>query len=317
MSLQGQDANVERLRGIFEPLLALVAALFLTALLTLPFVPTRQRVEVELRSAPGSSRAIPHPELQEQVELLGLADSAEELLLDGASRLVLRGVSDIEQTEQSVGELLERAGYQPGDFVATDEIHMEGFLRTEAYSLPLLLSISSLIFGIGGYWLARGRVHRIPPEAAAPPLVATLYGLGAGVTAIVLSVVISGLLSLVGLPVEEQDWLTDLYTDPQSVLRIAPWLLIVGPVSEEIFFRGYFFRFTTQRAGLPTGFLLSSAMFAVVHGNASGFLVYLGIGCVFAWAAHRTGRLVTAIVGHMTLNAIVLVVSALSTDLNF
>ena len=52
-------------------------------------------------------------------------------------------------------------------------------------------------------------------------------------------------------------------------------------------------------------------MFAMVHVNPSGMLSYLVIGCVLGWVYQRTGRLIAPIVGHMTLNAIVLITSGL------
>ncbi len=63
--------------------------------------------------------------------------------------------------------------------------------------------------------------------------------------------------------------------------------------------------------------LLSSDLFSLVHANMSGFLIYLALGAILAWAYRRTGRLATAIVGHATLNTIVLIVSQFApTDLN-
>ncbi len=314
MPLTTEDRPAEALRGIVEPLLAVAGAFLLTSLLTLPFVPVRLRVDVELRPAPASESPASHAQLREQIESLGLADSAEVLLLGGASRLVLRGVSDVAEIEGPVGDVLERSGYQRRDFVSSPVLDVEGLLRTQSHALPLLLSIQAVIFLSSGLLLARGRIRKTPPEVAAPPLRSVLLGLAAGVGAVVLSAGISALLSLVGLPVEEQEWLTELYAEPQAVLRIAPWVVLVGPLAEEVFFRGYFFRFTSQRAGLPVGLFLSSLMFAVIHWNASGFLIYLGIGCVFAWVYHRTGRIVAPIVGHATLNAIVLFVSALAVE---
>ena len=87
---------------------------------------------------------------------------------------------------------------------------------------------------------------------------------------------------------------------------------MVGPVAEEAFFRIYVFRFITERLGFPSGLLISSVMFAAIHFNFSGFLIYLGIGVVLAYAYQRTSSVVTPIVGHMVTNLIVLLVAGLS-----
>jgi membrane protease YdiL (CAAX protease family) len=110
--------------------------------------------------------------------------------------------------------------------------------------------------------------------------------------------------------VQEQEWLDALYRDPAAVARLAPWLVLVGPVSEEVFFRGYAFRYIAQEAGVPAGLLISSALFAAIHFNVSGFLVYLGIGCTLAWVHHRTNHLLAPVAGHVVTNAVVLLVSS-------
>ena len=313
-----EDRPGDALRGITEPLLAVVFLFFLTSLLSRPFAPVAQRVEVELRPAAGTESPASHAEVREQVEALELADSAEVLLLDGASRLILRGVADVAQIEEPVGQLLERAGYRRADFVSRPELDMEGLRRSQPHAFPMLLSIQAALFLGAGLLLARGRIRARPPESLSPLRHAVPLGLAAGLGAAVLSAVISVLLSLLGLPVEEQEWVRELYADRSALLRIAPWVVLIGPLAEEIFFRGYFFRFTSQRLGLPAGLLLSSVVFSVIHWNASGFLIYLGIGYVLAWVYHRTGRIVAPIVGHVTLNSIVLIVStvaAQATDL--
>jgi membrane protease YdiL (CAAX protease family) len=123
---------------------------------------------------------------------------------------------------------------------------------------------------------------------------------------------VGALLKLVGLPVGEQAWLLELFSQPRKLMWLWPWIVLVAPISEEVFFRGYVFRHIARHAGLPTGLALSSVLFALIHFNASGLVIYLGIGCVLAWVYQRTGRLVAPIVGHATLNAIVLAASILT-----
>jgi membrane protease YdiL (CAAX protease family) len=92
--------------------------------------------------------------------------------------------------------------------------------------------------------------------------------------------------------------------------------VLIAPISEEVFFRLYVFRFIAAQAGYPAGLVVSSLMFALIHFNVSGLLIYLGIGCVLAWVYHRTGRIVAPIVGHATLNGIVLISSGFAVQLD-
>jgi membrane protease YdiL (CAAX protease family) len=140
---------------------------------------------------------------------------------------------------------------------------------------------------------------------------AVAAGVAAGGVIVVMNGALGALLWLLGLPAEEQAWLVELYSDPAALVRIAPWVVVIAPISEEIFFRFYIFRFIARGAGFPAGVIASSLMFTVIHFNPSGFLIYLGIGCVLAWVYHRTGRLIAPIVAHATLNGIALLLSSL------
>jgi membrane protease YdiL (CAAX protease family) len=311
-----EDRFRSPLRGLVEPALALGGAFTLTLLLTLPFVPTRAQVEIALRPEPGGE-ALAHEELEREAEALELADDVSVMLVEGASRLVLKGVDDADRAGNAVADLLERSGYQRDEWVRHEVVHMEAMLRAEPRTLPLLMSIQAVVFLAGGLLLARGRVGRGICQAATSRPRAALLGVASGIAAVVLSAVVSLLLKLMGMPVEEQAWLVELYGDPGTLLRISPWVVLISPVAEEIFFRFYVFRFIAAHAGYPTGLVVSSLMFAMIHLNPSGVLIYLGIGCVMAWVYRRTGRLVAPILGHVTLNAIVLISSALAVNPEF
>ena len=70
-------------------------------------------------------------------------------------------------------------------------------------------------------------------------------------------------------------------------------------------------RFLNERAGIVTGVVVSTALFALVHFNPTGIVVYLGIGAVLAYAYLRTGSLVTPVVAHAVHNALTLAASLL------
>ena len=38
--------------------------------------------------------------------------------------------------------------------------------------------------------------------------------------------------------------------DPEALLKLAPWIVVTMPIAEEVFFRGYLYRFVAQRAGM-------------------------------------------------------------------
>ena len=219
-------------------------------LLTLPFLPTRLQLDVALRPVAGGE-ALDHDQLEREVEAADLADDVQVMLVAGASRLVLEGVDEPDRAEVIVGELLARSGFQRDEWVRREVFHMEALLWAKPRTLPLLMSIQALVFLLAGGLLARFRVAGgLPWNAASRPW-AILLGVAAGVAAVVMSGVVGLLLKLVGLPVEEQAWLVELYSDPGTLLRISPWVVLIAPVSEEVFFRFYVFRFIAAHAGIP------------------------------------------------------------------
>ena len=296
-------------RGVAEPLLALAAAFAVTLLLTLPFVP--QHVQINVRLSPeGAAPPAAHEELERQVAGLGLAERVQVLLVGGGSHLVLSGVVDSDRAEREVRAALARSGYRQDDLEVSRVANLEGLMRGDARGLPLVITIQAVVLALAGLLLARGRVLAVP--VAGSQTRAAALGVGAGLVAIAFSAALGALLKALGLPVEEQAWLEELFKNPGAVLRLSPWVVLVAPLSEELFFRHYVLRFISTHAGLSSGVVLSSLMFATIHFNASGLLIYLGIGVIFAWVYQRTGRILASVVAHATLNAVVLVGSLLS-----
>ncbi len=298
-----EHPKLAALQAVVEPLLALVLASTLTLLLTLPFLPTELEAELPLRPASGSHVA--PEEVVARVEALGLARAVEIVFKDGSDHLVLRDVADADLLDARLLPLLLSAGYLEREAAVQQVFSVEGLLDRDPRTLPALLSIQTVTFLLLGLILARLRA-RARPLTRASPLRALGVGVGGGVAALLASAAIGSGLEALGLPVEEQDWLARLFTDPVALAWLAPWIVLFGPLAEEVFFRRYAFRVIAERAGLPAGLLVSSAMFATIHFNPSGFLIYLVIGAVLAWVYERTGRLLAPIAGHVTVNAVVL-----------
>jgi membrane protease YdiL (CAAX protease family) len=87
--------------------------------------------------------------------------------------------------------------------------------------------------------------------------------------------------------------------------------VVVAPVSEELFFRGIFFRSLRDRYGFWPGAVGSALLFGLAHYVPSPWrdavllqtiMVFTGIG--LAWIYERRGNLVANIAAHMTFNTI-------------
>lgn len=97
-------------------------------------------------------------------------------------------------------------------------------------------------------------------------------------------------------------------------------LVIAGPIYEEIIFRG--FMFNMFRASLAkkmsprwaelAAIAISSATFAAIHFNLSGFASYFLLGAILAESYRRSGSLYVPIVAHCLNNALAVVMVAYS-----
>ncbi|MHB1131984.1 MAG: CPBP family intramembrane glutamic endopeptidase [Chloroflexota bacterium] len=82
---------------------------------------------------------------------------------------------------------------------------------------------------------------------------------------------------------------------------------LLAPVAEEVFFRGYIFRAYLTRLGPVWAYVLSAAIFGVLHINLAALLPLIVIGAILAFLYHRTGSLVPPIVAHGLNNTVALI----------
>jgi membrane protease YdiL (CAAX protease family) len=90
--------------------------------------------------------------------------------------------------------------------------------------------------------------------------------------------------------------------------------IVLGPIWEEIFYRGYIFRvLSSSRAGPVGAAVLSSAAFGLHHvDKAIGGQIAMALaGLLFCYVAHRTGTIVYGLIAHMVNNAILIAIDAL------
>jgi hypothetical protein len=134
---------------------------------------------------------------------------------------------------------------------------------------------------------------------------ALAWGLLAGVAAFALSGLVAWLQELAGIPVREQEPLLKALKQIPFAAAL-PWVAVVAPLGEEVFFRGYLFRFLASRTPVGLAYAASACAFAAIHLNPSGFLVYAAIALVLAGAYRRTGALFVPVLAHGVHNAITL-----------
>lgn len=99
---------------------------------------------------------------------------------------------------------------------------------------------------------------------------------------------------------------------PITSLALVAGAVLIAPICEEIFFRGYLFGGLLQRMGLWPAALLSAALFALAHGDIGSLVVLFVFGLVLAYVRWRCGSLWPGIIIHMANNATAAVVIVLA-----
>ncbi len=82
---------------------------------------------------------------------------------------------------------------------------------------------------------------------------------------------------------------------------------LVGPITEEIFFRGFFYPPLRRKVGRVGAILINAFCFAALHGNLVQLAPLIGLGLILAVLRERTGSVVASTVLHCAHNTLVLV----------
>jgi membrane protease YdiL (CAAX protease family) len=181
-----------------------------------------------------------------------------------------------------------------------------------------------LLFGVFSSIVAQRKLDkRLPRDQALVAVVAAMgwplgtprgrlfKGLGFGAVGLLLGApMIFGVMAInpllleqVGVEVQVQDVLQSLLAMEGPVLYTGLLLAtIVGPILEELVFRGFVQPFATKNLGAPLGILVTSLAFGAIHG-AVAFLPVFALSLVLGYLRERSGHLLPAIVGHCLWNS--------------
>jgi membrane protease YdiL (CAAX protease family) len=78
---------------------------------------------------------------------------------------------------------------------------------------------------------------------------------------------------------------------------------VLGPIGEELFFRGYIYRFVDVRGGSTLALWITSLWFGIMHGVEYALPLAL-MGFLFGYLRRRTGGLAAPILAHMLHNTL-------------
>ncbi len=88
-------------------------------------------------------------------------------------------------------------------------------------------------------------------------------------------------------------------------------IVIIAPVLEEIFFRGFLLRTLVNKWGLVLGSIISSALFAVLHLQFGNIIPIFVLGLIINWMVIRSKSILPSIFFHIFNNAIAFTIELL------
>ncbi|MED1538009.1 type II CAAX endopeptidase family protein [Bacillus pseudomycoides] len=84
-----------------------------------------------------------------------------------------------------------------------------------------------------------------------------------------------------------------------AILSIA----LIGPIQEEIIYRGIILRFLEIRYSFFTGLIISSLLFGLAHGYDFAFIIFATLsGIIDGLLYKKTNSIIPGIIGHITYN---------------
>lgn len=131
---------------------------------------------------------------------------------------------------------------------------------------------------------------------------------------IVVSIVLVIGMSFIGVGTENSK--TESLQSQMTLLNFTIGFVsaaIISPIYEEIFYRGFLYRFFSSRYGVLSGMLISSLIFTVVHIPTFNTLpVNFVSGLIFSWVYHKTGSIIPSILIHGIFNGIAVILTAIA-----
>ncbi|MEZ5352076.1 MAG: type II CAAX endopeptidase family protein [Bryobacteraceae bacterium] len=177
--------------------------------------------------------------------------------------------------------------------------------------MPKAFSVVALQFLSYGFWfLALYAIFKLRYRrpfwasldwGAPPGAITTSLLLGPAV-----AIAVSAAAAALGTPEVEMP-IQELLRDRLSVVLIGIFAVTLGPVCEELTFRGFLMPLLSRTFGAALGILIAALPFALLHGPQYGWswrhVALIGLaGVAFGWERYRTGSTAAATAMHCTYN---------------
>lgn len=130
------------------------------------------------------------------------------------------------------------------------------------------------------------------------------------IIALVASLFVGGIYVVIvdglGVAFLEPPDLSDSFEKPQGLSRLALAFIVIvmAPIAEETFFRGFLLQGLTPWAGPIGAAIASSVLFSLSHGSIGMLIPVFLSGMILAWAFMKTKSLTPGIFAHSMQNSL-------------
>ena len=188
--------------------------------------------------------------------------------------------------------------------------------QNELYAGTSVGLIMSIIFMAGLYFLVLKPQNQSWAAVGVRSFSMKHWKLIAGWTLILIAVSIGLMIAMSFIGIGSENSKTDSLQSHMTLLNFMIAFVsasIISPIYEEIFYRGFLYRFFSSRYGIWAGMLLSSFIFTAVHIPTFNTLpVNFVSGLIFAWVYQKTGSVIPGIIIHGLFNGIAVILTSIA-----
>jgi membrane protease YdiL (CAAX protease family) len=137
----------------------------------------------------------------------------------------------------------------------------------------------------------------------------TISCIGMGMISSIIYAIYSTILKLGGITIPQPDF--SLPTQSRYLVMFLIYVCLLGPILEEIIFRGFILK-SMQKYGNLTAIITSSILFSMFHLNLVQFVNPVLMGIVLAFIAVKSKSIVPSVIAHIFNNSITFIISGIS-----
>ena len=140
-------------------------------------------------------------------------------------------------------------------------------------------------------------------------LLGTISCIGIGLISNIIYIIYSTIFKVAGITIPEPDF--SFPTQSGYLILFLIYVCFLGPILEEIIFRGFILK-SMQKYGNLTAIIVSSILFSMFHLNLVQFINPVLMGIVLAFIAIKSKSIIPSIIAHIFNNSITFVVAGIS-----